>query len=299
MDELGDKIEILSVDLLDRHRQQVQALRDLCAPIGHQLGWHYLLDLVWILENLGDPAGLQIVDAGAGLGLLQWYLLEQKAARVFSVDRVDRSEVTLTLRARYRIQGVRPGDLKPSMAIVQKNIRAAHGSQKFVSALRGLAGLLLIALPKAFPGRLMIYNQDLTSMSEIADNSLDAVVAVSALEHNAPEMLPGVVAELMRRLKPGGVLLATLGAARERDWFHEPSRGWNYTEETLQRLFDLPPSIPSNYGCYDELMATLKDCRELRENLSSFYSQSGDNGMPWGVWDPQYQPVGVRKVKHQ
>ena len=36
---------------------------------------------------------------------------------------------------------------------------------------------------------------------------------------------------------------------------------------------------------------------ELRDNLASFYFRSGDNGMPWGKWDPQYQPVGVCKVK--
>jgi hypothetical protein len=35
----------------------------------------------------------------------------------------------------------------------------------------------------------------------------------------------------------------------------------------------------------------------LRDNLASFYGRSGENGMPWGVWDPRYQPVGVCKVK--
>ena len=32
--------------------------------------------------------------------------------------------------------------------------------------------------------------------------------------------------------------------------------------------------------------------------LAAFYARSGDNGMPWGKWDPQYQPVGVCKVKN-
>ena len=35
----------------------------------------------------------------------------------------------------------------------------------------------------------------------------------------------------------------------------------------------------------------------VRDNLARFYFQSGDNGMPWGKWDPQYQSVGVRKIK--
>jgi hypothetical protein len=91
--------------------------------------------------------------------------------------------------------------------------------------------------------------------------------------------------------------LATLGAACEADWLHGPSRGWCYTEASLRRLFDLPADVPSNYFRYNELLAALKGCAELRENLASFYYRSGENGMPWGIWDPQYQPVGVRKVK--
>ena len=147
-------------------------------------------------------------------------------------------------------------------------------------------------------GRVIIYNQDLKTLADIPDASVDAVAAVSALEHNPPEHLPLVVTELMRVIKPGGLLLATLGAARDQDWFHEPSRGWNYTEASLRKLFDLSPEAQSNYACYEDLFNALKECAELRQGLASFYSRSGDNGMPWGKWDPQYQTVGVCKVKN-
>jgi SAM-dependent methyltransferase len=144
---------------------------------------------------------------------------------------------------------------------------------------------------------VIIYNQDLQDLRDIADSSLDAVVAVSALEHNPPDDLPRVAAELMRVLIPGGVLLATLCAARDQDWFHQPSQGWCYTDLSLRRLFDLPASVPSNYAYYDELFTALVSCAELRNSLAGFYFRSGDNGMPWGRWDPQYQPVGVCIVK--
>jgi hypothetical protein len=91
--------------------------------------------------------------------------------------------------------------------------------------------------------------------------------------------------------------LATLGAARVADWFHLPSKGWCYTEATLRSCFDLPISARSNYSQYEKLFKSLRDCNELKANLASFYKQSGENGMPWGVWDPQYQVVGVCKVK--
>jgi ubiquinone/menaquinone biosynthesis C-methylase UbiE len=146
-------------------------------------------------------------------------------------------------------------------------------------------------------GKVFIYNQDLTNLAEIKDNSLDAIVAISSLEHNSPEGLEQVVTELMRVLKSGGVLLATLTAGRDQDWWHTSSSGWCYTDTSLRRLFKLPPEAPSNYAQYDKLFARLKDCAELRENLARFYYQSTDKGMPKGVWNPEYQPVGVCKIK--
>jgi len=101
----------------------------------------------------------------------------------------------------------------------------------------------------------------------------------------------------MRVLKPGGKLIATLGAAKDQDWFHEPSKGWCYTEATLRDIFELNPECPSNYDQYDELFEALCNCTELHDNLADFYFKSGNNGMPWGIWDPKYQPVGVVKVK--
>ncbi len=144
---------------------------------------------------------------------------------------------------------------------------------------------------------MLIYNQDLTDLAEIKDNSLDAIVAISSLEHNTPEGLEQVVDELMRVLKPSGVLLATLTAGRDQDWWHSASSGWCYSDTSLRKLFKLPAETPSNYTQYDELFARLKDCAELRDNLARFYYQSTDKGMPQGVWNPEYQPVGVCKIK--
>jgi SAM-dependent methyltransferase len=293
----GDKIEIPSVELLDRHRKVVNALWRVSHATRVEPGWHYLLDLIWIAENLGPVSGKRILDAGAGMGLMQWYLIEQGAAEVVSADRGSRSSLPLVMRSRYKVHGMRPADLDPALAVFKGNVARASGTGKFIYALRGLAGLALTALPKRFTGQVTIYNQDLTQMPEIMDNSLDAVVAVSALEHNTPEGLQKVVAEIMRKIKPGGKLLATLCAGQDKDWFHEASKGWCYTDTSLRRLFDLPEDTPSNYDRHDELLASLRSCAELRDNLAKIYFQSGDNGIPWGKWDPQYQPVGVCKIK--
>jgi len=291
---MQDRIEILPVTLLDQHRPLVNELKKMARALSLDFGWHYLLDLTWIISHLDTIAEQRILDAGAGTGVLQWYLAQQ-GAEVISVDRTSRALLPLRFRARFNITGMRPDDLASSL----QALRAQWQKRTTLRARAASYARDLIAVtssPRA-PGHIVLYNQDLKTLSDVADNSLDAVVAVSALEHNEPPDLPLVVKELLRVLKPGGVMLATLGAAKDRDWFHKPSQGWCYTEDTLRRAFDLSPDAPSNYNRYDELFAALRACAELRESLAAFYHRSGDNGMPWGIWDPQYQSVGVLKYK--
>ncbi len=285
-------IEILSVALLNQHRPLVNELRRLAQRLGLDFGWHYLLDLTWIISRLGEVRGKQIMDAGAGVGVMQWYLAEH-GATVYSVDRGSRADLSPRFRGRYQVRGLRPDDLQSTPAVMLNLL--SKGRLKALG--RGLLALTGGALGGKAPGEVLVYNQNLKALRDIPDESLDAVVAVSALEHNPPEDLSLVVAEMTRTLKPGGVLLATLGAGRDGDWFHEPSKGWNYTADSLRRLFALPEDTPDNYDRYDELFEQLKNCAELRDNLAAFYARSGDNGMPWGKWDPQYQPVGVCKVR--
>lgn len=286
---MQDKIEILPVSLLDQNRSTVNRLHRLAHLLRLEFGWHYLLDLTWIISRLGAVQGRRILDAGAGTGILQWYLADQ-GAEVISVDRMSRANLPLRFRRQYHVRGLRTSDLAPYAEVLRANL----SSGRVKAQAQELADLA--ALHRS-PGRVVIYNQDLKQLSGIEDASLDAIVAVSALEHNQPESLEQVVDELMRVLKPGGVLLATLCASGGEDWFHAPSQGWCYSEASLRRIFKLSPAAPSNYERHDELLQALRSCAELRDHLAGFYARSGDNGMPWGKWDPQYQPVGVLKVK--
>lgn len=291
---MEDKIEILTVSLLDEHRRLVSEIKRLAWQLGIELGWHYLLDVAWIISHLGDVRGRRILDAGAGVGILQWYL-SLKEAEVYSVDRESRANLPINLRMRFRVVGLREQDLPP----LRKSIHGfgSHGEKlprKFATTTRDAirSGARITTR-----GRVVIYHQDLSNLVDIKDDSCHFVVAVSALEHNSPEKLEDIIPELMRVLKPGGALLATFGASSADDWLHEPSQGWCYSEKSLRKLFGVSEHAPSNFDRYDQLFASLRDCSELRDGLASFYTRSGDNGMPWGVWNPQYQPVGVCKVK--
>jgi SAM-dependent methyltransferase len=295
-----DRIEILPVSLLDKERPRLMALRRLAGSLRLEFGWHYLLDLTWILSHLQPRPGMLVMDAGAGVGVIQWYLADQ-GIDVISVDRQSRASLPVHFRLRYRVRGLRPQDLqplKPRQPAFSHSGRSLRRSfQGGVTFGRSWAAGRYARVFDLRQGEIVIYNQDLRTLDDIQDCSVEAVVAVSALEHNPPDQLPLVVTELLRVLKPGGAILATLAAARDEDWYHEPSKGWCYTEASLRQLFGLDEGVASNYSHYDELFEQLRNCAELRDNLAKFYFRSGDNGMPWGRWDPQYQPVGVCKVK--
>jgi ubiquinone/menaquinone biosynthesis C-methylase UbiE len=310
--QMNEKIELLSVDLLEQNRSLVVELKKLAASLGLDFGWHYLLDLTWTITQLGATENRRILDAGAGTGILQWYLAEH-GAQVISVDRSNRALLPVRFRRRYRCQGLRPVDLEPVSKVFRNDWTGrASWSGRISSLAKDFWGLF--ASPNrrnvsadgrnmsadgrnvsAESGKVWIYNQNLAELCDLPDNSIDAIVSISALEHNPPEDLPSVVKELSRVLKPGSPLVATLTASAEDRW-HTPSAGWCYSGESLQRLFNLSPQTPHNYADYDRLFAELKDCAELRENLAKFYFKSNQNGMPWGIWDPQYLPVGVYKI---
>ena len=58
---LSQKIEILGPALLDQNRAVVEALKQAAAALGIELGWHYLLDLSWIVAQLQPAPGLKVM----------------------------------------------------------------------------------------------------------------------------------------------------------------------------------------------------------------------------------------------
>lgn len=293
---MNDAIEILSTDLQDKNRQLINEQKKLAQFIGISMGWHYPLDWAWILSHLGNVEGKRILDAGAGRGVLQWYLAEQ-GADVLSVDRDSRACLPLHIRRRYSVQGVRPTDLLSPIQMLNPFGSSPSLREKAFGFARSAIGMSRSKEPGRARGKIFIYNQDLKNLAEISSNSIDAIISVSALEHNPPEDLPQVVKELKRVLKPGGAMFVTLCAAPDQDWFHEPSKGWCYTEKSLRNAFSLSPDATSNYDQYGDLLIKIKDSAELRDQLARIYFRSKKLGMPNGMWDPQYIPVGVIKIK--
>lgn len=299
------RLEILSADLIGCNPETVREVDRLCHILGIELGWHYMLDITWILGHMGLPRGATIVDAGAGNGVLQ-FLLARRGYNVISVDFNDRA-VPLEAAMLFKMNSMGGGKFKHEYIEHIKMLGPKKGAlvARLTARLKRLKVEQML-LPFLWVGRLTglrrlgtvtYYRADMSRMDAIKDSTVDAVVSVSAIEHMEKEKIAMAVKEFERILKPGGTMAVTSSASRDRDWFHEPSKGWCYTEETLRDIFRLAPDCPSNYERYDELFEALRNCRELRDNLDPFYFKSGNNGMPWGVWDPKYQPVGIVKVK--
>ena len=230
------QLSLLPVDLLRQEAGLVGEFRRKSRQTGLEYGWHYLLDLSWSARLVEPQRGMWILDAGAGTGLMQWWLADH-GANVLSVDRNPRTQLAPRLRANHRIVPWRDGDLGPVPA---QPLRAFLPSwsplrwYRYPGKLRGALALWRARRwrPQAW-GTVYISRQDLTALRQVDDESVDAVVSISALEHNTIDGLRASVAELLRVLRPGGKLIATLGASKNEDWLHEPSQGWCLTEPTL------------------------------------------------------------------
>jgi SAM-dependent methyltransferase len=292
-----DRLEVLGTDLLERHAARAEEFHALSRELRIPLGWHYILDLVWVstqVEELAGP-GRRFLDAGAGNGLMQWWLAN-RGVEVISIDRIERSP-SRRLRARYDIRP-REGTSLPSLRVtgIRRLLHARTTSPRLRTAGGAIRDLLL-GEPPTPVGPPVWYGTGDLAEPLVEPGSMDAVVGISSLEHNPPERLATIVQHLLGAIRSGGTFAVTVMGADETDWFHEPSQGWCLTEATLQRVFGLPSDAPSNYDRWQQLFAQLRESRQLRENLARFYFTGGSNGMPWGRWDPRYQPVGIVKRK--
>jgi len=319
------RIEILSQELFESHREEIGIVDAFRNRFSVCLGWHYFLDLAWIVREIRStlPRGALVLDAGAGSGILQ-LILAELGYNVISADFVGRGLTDYLERYRGVIHSLN----NQSRTVGNRYTRhlCAEYSKDGLNMLSALGRLLegfgggrgsLRSLEKhrfspqqAAPepifqgdpgrccGRIFLYRCDLKEMPLLPDGLVDAVVSLSALEHNPHGNCQLCIDELLRVTGGGRKLVVTVSASQGEDWFHEPSKGWCYSEQTLKKLFRLPSEVPSNFLRREELFEKLKrDGGELQKRLDPFYFKSGANGMPWGKWDPAYQPVGVVKVK--
>ena len=285
------QLEILRLDLPQLYPAEFALLQETRGT--QNLGWHYPLDLTWLLAQVRRrlPVGSLILDAGAGSGLLQFLLLAS-GYNVLSVDMAPRQFPKARLQSLagrvFEIPVTVP--LSPQSAAYLAHLRQTYGTPP---PLNLPVATLAEALDPALPSRLFLIQADLLDLSWLGDAQVDAVVSCSSLEHNDASAVQQIVSSLAARTRPGGWHFHTVAAAPA-DFFHEPSKGWAYSAATVRQLWNLAASTPDNYADYDSILADFRRTPNfLERSLAPFYFKSGANGMPWGRWDPQYLPLGL------
>lgn len=317
----ADRFEVLDVSLLE----QMEKLRE----IDHWLrvfnwpnGWHYDLDIIWILDRIdeiGLPQGATILDAGAGLGILQ-FILASRGYQVISLDFTLR-HIPKFSKGIFKIANRQDTDLGGydheymhfmTYGLRREGLGCRLDFRRLVRAVLEPARTAYLATQKLRnlfnPYYLLERRRDHSGFGPITflrgtfnaiplpEASVDLLVSVSAFEHNKYEDMPASVREFLRVVKPGGTLLVTTSLAKEKDWYFEPSKGWNLTAASLARWFSLPEPDPI---LYDELLGRLRRSQALARRLHPFYRFSAESGLPYGVLEEAgYLPVGVCKRKN-
>lgn len=307
-----DKIELLSLEILETHKKYVELVDEACLALNLNLGWHYILDIPWVLKEI---QGLQkpsiVVDAGGGVGAIGWTLalLGHKIINVdfrrmeppksftdlFPVDYLDQEkEFEDVYIDHFKNQKVEESEIeKPNEEERLKEIERRTIKPELHQEKRTL---LEKKLKKNPPHTITFYKSDFRDMANIPSESIDAIVSISAIEHTEDKNIKEISKEFNRILKPGGKMVITTSAAKV-DWYHKLSRGWCFSEKTLRDAFDLDSEAYSNYDRHDSIFEEIKSSKELEERLAPLYFKSGKSGMPWGVWNPTYIPVGLVKTK--
>ncbi|MBD3391257.1 MAG: methyltransferase domain-containing protein [Chitinivibrionales bacterium] len=272
----ADRVELLYLRLLEENRRLVDAIYKITHATRHGLGWHTVLDLAWILRNAAFlPKGSVILNAGAGNEPLQFFLAHL-GHTVISVDPAPRTP-------------------PPQWNVVRiaESPETAGSGGTFADTRDDFRELL-----RESAGKIVYYRADLHAMTLVEDCSVDAIVSVSVLSRMPAAQARRAFDECFRALRPGGHSLVTVGASLDTDRLHQESKTWCFSENTLRSIFGLPGDAPSNFAQAAAIMDEIKQPgNELHRRLAAFYSSSGANGMPWGVWDPKYLPAGIARKK--
>jgi ubiquinone/menaquinone biosynthesis C-methylase UbiE len=310
-----DKIELLQESLIEENPELAMDILAASTRVGVPLGWHYVLDLIWLLKEIDVEKPATILDAGAGGGLMQ-YLLADLGYQVISADMVVRDPRS-DLRRLYEFDtmgtnqeidhdfldhlGVakKPGTNSQKTLIerIKKPLRLIRNTfrQKPTSTIVTETVPDQLSITPGKQATIFLYRCDLKNMQKLPDSSVDAVVSVSAIEHNPPEISKKIMQELERVTKPEGSILITVSAGKTGITTHPESHSYVLDETALLDTYNLV-NPGSNFSDFDSIFERMTRSKYLQRWLSSMYYNDGKNGMPWGIWAPSYLPVGIRKT---
>jgi len=317
-------IILLSPDLLE-DRSKLKEIDHWLRVMNRPQGWHYDMDIIWILnalEEQGVVRGSTILDAGAGMGITQFIL----AARGYDVISLDFSPRTFPKRS----EGIFKVELGPqnrleykhdymefinygNKSFNQENVVETRFFKRSLNALSRGTGYIYSRLHSRlakFCNQVYNYFEKARDHSEfgkikfirapfhkipIEDETVDALVSVSAIEHADPELWMKSMLEMQRVVKKGHPLLITTSASnRGEDWFHEKTQGWCFSKKTLQKLLGNRKSISFDIQSIEKKILKSKI---WRKRIDAYYSDDPKSEFYRRKLDHlPYLPVGLKII---
>lgn len=315
--ELRSYIEDLDLDLL-KNKAILNRIDHWCRTLNWCNGWHYDLDIVWIVNQLRKwkvEPGSTILDAGAGLGITQ-FVLASMGFNVISLDYGDR-EVPKYAKDIFAItKSKKVGDIpdtvygnfmtfnrqneKPEK--VARSIRRYFRrptvlysrSREWVRAKLNVNHYIERMRDHSDFGSIEFIRASFNEMP-LTDECVDAVVSISAFEHNEYDQMGTAAKEFIRVCRKGGPILVTTSRSSDKDWYFEPCKGWNLTAESLGKWFGV-----DDIRCreFSKVLSDVRGSSKLASRIGTFYKLSGNNGLPYGdLASAQYTPIGVCVTK--
>lgn len=281
-------------------------------------GWHYDLDIIWILKELEKNninKGATILDAGAGLGITQ-FILSYLGYNVISLDFSDR-ELPNFARNIFDIKIINNSKFNYEheyMNFVKYNAEHRVNKIEEVNSYSFVTKLKNIFVNQIYSSRNYFYylseifksNSNYGKITfiraafhniELEENSVDAVISVSAIEHADKNLLRENLNEFRRVVKDNGPILISTSANDEllQDTYHTKTKGICFSKKSVADF-----GVNLNFEDYD-YSSTEKDLLEsklfidridryyIQDPLSDFYNRK-INKFP-------YLPVGIKIFK--
>jgi ubiquinone/menaquinone biosynthesis C-methylase UbiE len=324
---MSNSVQFLVPDLLN-DQQKLNEIDHWAKVMNRPQGWHYDLDVIWILQELekaGIKKGDTVMDAGAGMGVMQFVL----AGRGYNVISLDFSARVLPKLAEgifeMEIIGADSLDYKHDYMGFVDYGNSADAEEAPVVKQRSFLSRL-VNLVKKGPVFMMTlvknyiktnnnrqYNEterkkDHSGYGKIsfvraafhqipmADMSVDALISVSAIEHADKQLMNENISEMKRVVKNGGVLLITTSAGNKKeDVFHEKTRGWCFSQESLRKMGSLNEFSPFEY---EKSEKSILSSDKWFSRIDTYYT--GDPESEFyrkQIKRLDYLPVGIKLVK--
>lgn len=297
-----NQIELLDTDLLN-NKDAINEVYYWIKMFIAEVGWHYPLDLIWQYNKimaLNLPKGSTILDAGAGNGMMQ-FILAGNGYNIISVDFSGRKLPILQSFLFNMSNGIIKKFNNEYTEYLATNKKINFG--KVLNMIKlffinfSWVYLFLGFFKKKDYGFIKYIQAEFSDLSFIPSNSIDAIVSTSAIEHNPNhESLKRGICEFNRVLKPNSAMFVTTSATIKECIFDKPTKGYFYDEKTLVDIFQLT-NYKSNYSSFSEIYDKIFSCDFLKKNMAYAYKNNPNGGLPFGIWNPKYLPVGIIKWK--